>query len=42
MIREKIAQRFDTVEVPRSITINDLALAMNINLVSHIIAPYIN
>ncbi|XP_067933694.1 uncharacterized protein [Watersipora subatra] len=32
LIKAKIAERFDTVEVPRSITINDLSLAMNINL----------
>ena len=35
MIKEKITQRFDTVEVPRTITINDISLAMNINLVSN-------
>lgn len=34
MLKEKIAQRFDTVDVPRGMTISDLALAMNINLVS--------
>ena len=41
MIKEKITQRFDTVEVPRTITINDISLAMNINLVSESNLTYI-
>lgn len=33
-IREKMRQRFDIVEIPRNITINDFCLAAVINLVS--------
>ena len=32
-IREKMRQRFDIVEIPRNITINDFCLAAVINLV---------
>ena len=33
-IREKMRHRFDIVEIPRNITINDFCLAAVINLVS--------
>ena len=35
-VRKKMKDRFDTIAVPRSVTINDMMLALVINLVNNV------